>query len=107
MTMNLRARHKAWGVLLLALAGAARTHAEPASPNPVQLLTEMEQALVPATTQLARVRVAVHKNDASAATKAWEALVARRRFADGPRTAITLRMYGIHITAVSAVTSIR
>ncbi|MEQ8663272.1 MAG: outer membrane lipoprotein-sorting protein, partial [Gammaproteobacteria bacterium] len=75
-------------VLCLLLAAAPAAHA--AEPDPAQLLAAMQKAMVPDEPRLARVRVTVYKEQAELADRTWEALVARRRFADGPRTAVTL-----------------
>lgn len=66
-----------------ALAQAATTDAD-------ALLRSMQHALVPATEQLELVRVSVKKAGPPDAAKTWDALVVRKRFSDGPHTAIAV-----------------
>lgn len=88
MRSQLASTTATFGLLLTLFGGVAA--AEPGAPDPAVLLAEMRDALVPSTAQLARVHVTVREIDQPQETDAWDALVVRRRFDDGPRTAITL-----------------
>lgn len=83
--MRQRLRRASIGLAML-LLGPATT----AAPPPATLLDEMQEAIVPSTAQLSRVRVSVTKELEPDASLSWDVLVARKRFADGPRTAISI-----------------
>lgn len=70
---------------LFTLGGAAQ-----AAPSPAQLLADMQEALVPEQGQLSRVYINVTRQLEPQDSHSWNALVARQRFEDGPRTAITV-----------------
>lgn len=74
--------------LCILLAASPLLHAE--TPDADALLASMQDALAPTTEHLARVRVSVKRTDSVQADKAWEALVVRKRFSDGPRTAVVM-----------------
>ncbi|MEX2481340.1 MAG: outer membrane lipoprotein-sorting protein [Gammaproteobacteria bacterium] len=73
-------------MMLCAIIGSTSA----AAPSPAQLIAQMEEALTPAQPQLARVHISVTKELTPDESLSWEALVARQRFDDGPRTAITI-----------------
>ena len=72
------------------LGGAAGSAVAATAPDAARLLAEMQGALAPAKPQIARVHVTTKENDSMDERDAWDALVVRRRFDDGPRTAIAM-----------------
>ncbi len=71
---------------LLMMTGTAPA----ADRDPAKLMAAMQDAMVPTQSQLTRVAVSLYKDGAQDATRTWQALVARQRFEDGPRTAIAM-----------------
>ncbi|MEQ8233098.1 MAG: outer membrane lipoprotein-sorting protein [Gammaproteobacteria bacterium] len=88
--MNIITHRASLAAALCGLLFAAAPSANAADPDPALLIAAMQDALVPNEPRLARVRVTVWKEQDELARRSWEALVARRRFDDGPRTAVTL-----------------
>ena len=83
-------RVRAMLALLCALAGADAARAEVAAPAPLTLLEESYRAQIPTVAQYSRVHVHSHNPQPGGGEKDWDALVIRKRFEDGPRTAISL-----------------
>ena len=73
-----------WALLLITSAATAKDR------DPAKLMAAMQDAMVPTQSQLTRVAVSLYKDGAQEATRTWQALVARQRFDDGPRTAIAM-----------------
>jgi len=84
LTRNNRRIGTLFALVLMAGAVTAKER------DPARLMAAMQDAMVPGQSQLTRVAVSLYRDGAQAPTRTWQALVARQRFDDGPRTAIAM-----------------
>lgn len=94
---------------LVVLLGQALALAEGEEPDAAALIADMYRAQVPRVAQYSRVHVTTSNPQPGGGRKSWDLLVLRKRYGDGPRSAITFeapdKMRGVCILSAPQPTA--